>query len=190
MTDYLSARHLRGVVSGHDSYVFPITAGVPQRSILGPTLFLLYVNASDTTLGEGEDLAVYADDTTLYQCVAVRADVNDRSRVLQHAVDDLSAWGKAWKISFEPTKSQALTIDHHRPRRQLPAISFDGIPVVEEAELKLLGVQFDTQLYFHQHLRFVAVRARQRLHFLNRAAPPPSLMFVEESESTKASSDQ
>ena len=117
------------------------------------------------------DLAVYADDTTLYQCLAVGADVNEQSRVLQHAVDDLSAWVKAWKISFEPTKSQALTIDRHRPRRQLPAISFDGVPVVEEAELKLLGVQFDTQLSFHQHLPSVAVRARQRLHFLNRAAP-------------------
>ena len=83
-------------------------------------------------------------------------------------MDDLSAWGKAWKISFEPTRSQALNIDHHRPRRKLPAISFDGLPVVEEAELKLLGVQFDTQLSFYQHLRSVAVRARQRLHFLKR----------------------
>ena len=42
---------------------------------------------------------------------------------------------------------------------------------MEEAELKLLGVQFDTQLSFYQHLRSEAVRARQRLHFLNRAAP-------------------
>ena len=95
MTNYLSARHLRAVVSSHESNVFPITAGVPKGSILGPTLFLLYVNDSDTTLGEGVDLAVYADITTLYQCLAVGTDVNEQSRVLQHAVDDLSAWGKA-----------------------------------------------------------------------------------------------
>ena len=50
LSNYLSARHLRAVVSGYESHVYPISSGVPQGSILGPTLFILYVNDCDSVL--------------------------------------------------------------------------------------------------------------------------------------------
>ena len=79
-------------------------------------------------------------------------------------------WGSAWKIKFEPTKSQTLTIAHHRQRWPLPTLSFDNVPVPESSQMRLLGVTFDQSLSFHSHLRQLAVRARKRLGFLNKAS--------------------
>ena len=82
----------------------------------------------------------------------------------------VSAWGKSWHITFEPTKSQALTIDYHRPATVLPTIKFNNIQVQEERDIKIVGVRFDSQLSFRGHIREVATRANQRLGLLKRAA--------------------
>ena len=61
---FLSKRRLRVVLDGKSSQEYPVNAGVPQGSILGPTLFLRYINdLPDDVIC---DIAVYADDTTLY----------------------------------------------------------------------------------------------------------------------------
>ena len=170
LTSYLSDRLIRTVVAGQSSASHRITAGVPQGSILGPTLFLLYTNDAEDSLPPGVHLAVYADDTTMYHLLQARTDIERASATLQTAVDALSNWGSAWKIKFEPTKSQTLTISHHRQRWPLPTLSFDNVPVPESSQMRLLGVTFDQSLSFHSHLRQLAVRARKRLGFLNKAS--------------------
>ena len=61
---FLSSRWLRVVLDGKSSQEYPVNAGVPQGSILGPTLFLLYIN--DLPDGVICGIGIYADDTTLY----------------------------------------------------------------------------------------------------------------------------
>ena len=64
ISSFLSNRRLRVVLDGKSSQEYPFNAGVPQGSILGPTLFLLYINdPPDYVIC---DIAVYADNTTLY----------------------------------------------------------------------------------------------------------------------------
>ena len=64
ISSFLSNRQLRVVLDGKCSQEYPVNAGVPQSSILGPTLFLLYINdLPDDVIC---DIAIYADDTTLY----------------------------------------------------------------------------------------------------------------------------
>ena len=63
ISSFLSNRRLRVVLDGKSSQEYPVNAGVPQGSILGPTLFLLYINdLADDVVG---DIAIYADDTAL-----------------------------------------------------------------------------------------------------------------------------
>ena len=64
ISSYLRNRQLRVVLDGKSSQEYPGNAGVPQSSILGPTLFLLYIN--DLPDNVIFDIAVHADDTTLY----------------------------------------------------------------------------------------------------------------------------
>ena len=85
---YLKERKLCTVVHGQTSSLYPITAGVPQGSILGPTLFLLYINDCDVNLPDDVHIAIYADDTTLYTTIPTQYDICQRSRALQQAASN------------------------------------------------------------------------------------------------------
>ena len=64
ISSFLNIRRLQVVLDGKSSQEYPVNAGVPQRSILGPTLFLLYINdLPDKVIC---DIAIYAEHTTLY----------------------------------------------------------------------------------------------------------------------------
>ena len=102
------------MVGGHTSAAQTIDAGVPQGSVLGPTLFLLYVNDLEDFLPDGVHLAVYADDTSLYVTIENKASIACSCATLQAAVDVLERWGRDWFITFEPSKSQCLTLTRHR----------------------------------------------------------------------------
>jgi len=170
LTSYLTDRSLRCVVGGKTSSLYPIRAGVPQGSILGPSLFLIYVNDAPESLLPGSDLEAFADDTTLYATITSSSSVADAASSLQGSVDRLHGWGQKWRIKFEPSKSQAMTLSLHRRSWDIPTISFGGVDVPEATQLKLLGVTFDQKLSFAAHLRTVAGRANQRLGILKRAA--------------------
>ena len=134
------------------------------------TLFLLYSSDAEDHLPPETQLAVYADDTTLYNCIASREGILQGTDVLQQAVDALADWGSTWRIKFELSKSQALVISHHRTPIGLRPITFQGTAVPEVDRLLLLGVLFDRQLSFQAHIRHLVVRGSQRLSFLQKAS--------------------
>ena len=170
LTSYLSNRHLQAVVGGATSPPFPVTAGVPQGSILGPTLFLVYVNDAADVLPSGVVPATYADDTTLYSLIHSVNDAAPSCATLQSGTDALAEWGSTWRIQFEPSKSQAMTISRHRHQWPIPPTKFNGLDVEEVSVLKLLGVVFDRHLHFGHHLRTLAIRASQRIGILRKAS--------------------
>ena len=170
LTAYLTQRKLQAVVGGATSPLFPIQAGVPQGSILGPTLFLLYVNDAADVLPPGVSPATYADDTTIYSNIPSMDDAQSQCDHFQAGVSALATWGTTWRVKFEPTKSQAMTISRHRLPWQIPPVHFDGLLVEEVNQLKLLGVIFDHSMNYGNHLRATALRASQRIGFLRKAA--------------------
>ena len=171
LQDYLKDRSLQAVICGQESALYPISAGVPQGSILGPTLFILYVNDCADHLPGGPSLALYADDTTLYKYITCIDDIHGSSTQLQSAVDAVAAWGQSWKIQFEPNKSQALTLSCHRPPLVLPLISFNNVLVAERDDIRLLSVIFIASSPSDLISCSIASKANQRLHFCKKVTP-------------------
>ena len=98
---FLSNRQLRVVLDGKSSQEYPVNAGVPQGSILGPTLFLLYINdlPDDVTC----HIAIYADDTTLYSKCDQASDLWQQLQLASELESDLRDtvdWGRKWLVDF------------------------------------------------------------------------------------------
>ena len=148
LTNSLTNRKIQAVVRGATSAPFPVSVGVPQGSILGPTLFLVYANDAADVLPEGVTPATYADDTTLYCIIRSSATAESQCLAFQTGVDNLATWGAKWRVQFEPAKSQALTITRHRIPWPIAPVQFSGLAVEEVCVLKLLGVTFDKHLFY------------------------------------------
>ena len=165
LSDYLSGRRPQVVAGGQHSATFPIRVGVPQGSILGPTLLLLYINDAECCISPDTRLAVYADDTTLYSLIQAITDINTSTESLQQSVQALEEWEKRWRITFEPTTSQCMSVSTQRAQWPIPDLTFDGTILQHSDSIKLLGVTSDTHLSYRNHLRAVALRANQRIGF-------------------------
>ena len=171
LTDYLSNRNATGRCwwCYFPTLRMPVAAGVPQGSILCPTLFLVYVNDAADVLPDSVYPATYADDTTLYSTLSsVESSVTECQK-FQMGVNNLAHWGATWKIQFEPSKSQAMVISRHKNDWAIFSVSFNGHVVDEVDTMRLLGVTFDQHLSYSPHLRSTAVRAAQRIGFLRKA---------------------
>ena len=98
------------VLDGKSSQEYPVNARVPQGSILGPTLFLLCINdIPDDVIC---DIAIYADDTTLYSKCDKASDLwqqlqSEVESDLQETVD----WGKKWLVDFNAGKTWLVSFD-------------------------------------------------------------------------------
>ena len=180
LTDYLSLRKLQAVVNGQSSSPYPIESGVPQESILGPTLFLIYVYHAEQCLAPGCSLATFADDTTVYTCIGSPELLPNSKKSLHATLDALHDWGKKWWIRFEPTKSQLMTIAHQRHRWPIMDLTFGDHTVSELSEVKLLGITFDSGLSFKTHLHNTALKANSRLGFLRKGFLTYSMVLVNE----------
>ena len=169
MTDYLSNRHQRVVLNGVHSSWLPLNSGVPQGSVLGPLLFLIYIN--DLTVNISSQIKLFADDASLF--LPVR-DTAMCQRVLKKDLDTITKWAYQWKMKFNPDiTKQAIEVifSQKRNKPDHPSINFNGIPVKRESETQHLGVVLDDKLNFRNHILNkikVATKGLGLLKFLSK----------------------
>ena len=115
IASYLSDRRIQVVVGRQSSAEKPINASVPQGSILGPTLFLMYIDDLGDDLSNA--ILLYADDSTLY-CTVCKDDLAQYVVSMNTDLSQMNLWGLKWKVLFAPEKCKVTTLrlnHHHHP---------------------------------------------------------------------------
>ena len=134
------------VVDGKFSQERPVHAGVPQGSILGPTLFLLYI--TDLPNDVICDSAIYADNTTLYSTCDQTSDLWQQLELaseLKSNLRDAVGWGRKWVVDFNAAKTQLVSFD--RPNNtDANDVKMDGSILEEKSSFRILGLTFSTKL--------------------------------------------
>ena len=104
ISNFLSDRQQSVVVDGFNSNPVSVRSGVPQGSVLGPCLFLAYINDLPANLSSG--VRLFADDTALSRTITSPQD----QAQLQQDLNRLADWEKSWAMEFHPGKCNTLTV--------------------------------------------------------------------------------
>ena len=106
--DFLSNRKQTVVVNGSRSSEKIVTSGIPQGSVLGPILFVLYIN--DLPKCVENDIRLFADDTKIF----TRSDLPGATDSLQSDLDKLQQWSQEWLLRFHPEKCHVMKLGRTR----------------------------------------------------------------------------
>ena len=168
LSQFLSGRTQKVVVDGQFSELKNVVSGVPQGSVLGPLLFIIYTHDMWSNLEN--DLLAYADDATL---VAVVPSPNMRTAVADSLNRDLakiSDWCTSWGMKLNPTKTQSMIMG--RSRTEYPhhsSLYINGIALTTTTSFKVLGVTLDSKLTFEDHIRSVSSSVAQKIGLLRKS---------------------
>ena len=150
LENYLADRFRRVLINGQTSSWRPVLAGVPQGSILGPLLFLIYINDLPNKLKSNAKL--FADDTSLFTIVK---DKSESANILNSDLSEISKWAYNWKLLFNPDPSkpaQEVVLSREKKEQSHPGISLNNIQVERTSYHKHLGLILDEKLNFKQHI--------------------------------------
>ena len=146
--DYLSRRMQFTVLNGVKSDILPVTTGIPQGSVLGPTLFTLFTNDLPAAISEG-DLYMYADDTSIY-CIGENADVVIAA--LNNALLEVQRWCIENRLTPHLTKSAAMVLSRKAIIRPLPPVLLGSSVLNYVTKSRLLGMSVDDKLSWIPHM--------------------------------------
>ena len=148
--NYLSNRVQRVLLNGQTSNWEPILAGVPQGSILGPFLFLIYINDLPDNLKTNAKF--FAGDVSLFSVVLNK---DESANDLTSDLCTISRWAYKWKMLFNPDVSkpaQEVLFSRKRTKTDHPDVYFNNVKFKREPYQKHLGIFLDEKLNFKEHI--------------------------------------
>ena len=161
--NYLKCRKQRVTVEGNFSSDTDVNSGVPQGSIIGPLLFVLFINDIPDGLSVGTHILMYADDTKIWRVIHNSED----QLKLQHDIDILYNWSIRNKIRFHPHKCKILTVTLKRNPLTY-SYSMNGITLASCDNETDLGVKLSKNLKWNGHHKMIISKASQKLGLLKR----------------------
>ena len=163
ISDFLRNRSQKVLLDGISSETSPVQSGVPQGSVLGPLLFLLFINDLPDTISSQSTVKLFADDCVLYRKIKCEEDAIK----LQQDLDQLQQWEVDWQMEFHPKKCQVL---HVTNKRNIIKASYNihGHILEETDSAKYLGVNIHHKLSWNHHIQKVTSKANSTRAFLQR----------------------
>ena len=155
ITSFLSDRVQFVKINNSMSKYLDVTSGVPQGSVLGPTLFIYFINDLPNIIKHSK-VKVFADDTKIYNSIN---DVND-TKCLQNTIDEMYSWTNKWLLKFNKEKCKVLHLGKNNSKYEY-FIGNEGEKIkLEETDLeKDLGIHIDPNLDFKKHIKTTAKKA-------------------------------
>ena len=153
--NFLSDRQQRVVLNGKCSNWATVSAGVPQGSVLGPLLFLIYIN--DIVDNVHCDIKLFADDTSLFSVVRN----NESSEELIRDLERLRLWSWQWKMHFNAEKTEEVIFSTKRNNPLHHPLELGNVEIDRKKEHKHIGMVLDSKLSFQSHIREAIHKARR-----------------------------
>ena len=158
---YLTNRFQRVVIPGGVSGWLEILAGVPQGSILGPLLFIIFIN--DIVKEIHSNIRLFADDTSLYIVVDFP---DSAAQILNLDLERLYNWAVQWLVKFNPIKTESLLFSRRVNLQDHPTLFFNDVPIQEVVSHKHLGVYLSQRCDWQKHIDFIKEKAWSRINLL------------------------
>lgn len=166
LKSYLVARSQTVQVGTDHSNPLTLSAGVPQGSVLGPLLAIMYLNGlSEVTSNQ---MLYFADDSSLH-CSHTQENVSSKEAELQRDLDAIHNYGLKWAITFNTNKTAQQTFTNRR-NVTAPALTFNGQQIPLTAEHKHLGLTFSSDLKFKRHVNEALLKFNRALSPLYQTA--------------------
>jgi hypothetical protein len=162
-SNYLSNRRQRVVLPGATSEWSFTNAGVPQGSILGPLLFLIFIN--DIVVDIGSSICLFADDTSLYIIVN---DPTQSADQLQSDINAITSWADTWRVTFNPAKTISVLFSRKQPRPIHPQLTMFNDLISEEECHKHLGLFLSSDGSWHLHINYIIDKAWKRVNVMRK----------------------
>ena len=179
LRNYLRNRFQQVVLNGSSSHKSHVLPGVPQGSILGPLLFIIFINGlCNVTLSPTARLIMYADDILLFQPYNSVSDFS----LIQSNIDSVSSWisSRSLTINSSKTKYMFLSLRSSSCFASLPSLCLNGSPLERVYSYKYLGVIISSNLSWSSHIQSVCCKSRKLIgllfrHFYSHSSP--SVLF-------------
>ena len=159
---FLSERTQSVVVGSSRSTPRPVTSGIPQGSVLGPVLFVIYIN--DLPLAVKSRLFLFADDAKIYRPIVT---TDDRA-VLQQDLRSMGGWSLIWLLIYHPEKCKSMTVSNDGGTREEAIYQLGDTVLQQTTSEKDLGVTIDSTLSFDTHITAAVNKANRVMGVIRR----------------------
>ena len=161
---YLSSRSQSVVVGGEESPVLPVISGVPQGSVLGPLLFIIFINEIAYQISFGSSISLFADDIALYRPIHSDMDFS----ILQRDVNAIVSWINNSLLSLQPAKCCSMLVSRRRSPSSPPSFLVQGTPLSHVSSVKYLGILINSDLSWSPHVAKLCSKVRKLVGLLYR----------------------
>lgn len=170
---FLSNRSQRTVIDNCSSLHIPVISGVPQGSVLGPILFLLFINDLDHVCCILSRLKLFADDAKFYS-----ETVNRSSGTLQLCIDRLCNWAGICQLGINVKKCYVVTVTNSHAIVSNHVYFINNVAIASADSVVDLGITISYDLSFKTHIETIVAKSYQRLSVLFRGFVTRNLVFL------------